>query len=205
MSITGIARHLFSSRWHELERHNSEAEELQHEVLSRLIERAKDTEYGRYHRFGDMKTYECPLSVNKMAWKDDVDPKRFYRYNDTSDKKRFSYGIMCNWASGANPDGAGSITGSQNHALMEITMPSGVMVIADAGGASPEYIGGGGGGWTIGEVTGQFASNDMNRIHYVEKYANSTFADGPVTMVKFDAIYGCGSLSACPMHYLRSK
>jgi hypothetical protein len=41
-----------------LERHNSEAEELQHEVLSRLIERAKDTEYGRYHRFGDMKTYE---------------------------------------------------------------------------------------------------------------------------------------------------
>ena len=58
MSITGIARHLFSSRWHELERHNSEAEELQHEVLSRLIERAKDTEYGRYHRFGDMKTYE---------------------------------------------------------------------------------------------------------------------------------------------------
>ena len=58
MSITGIARHLFSSRWHELERHNSEAEELQHEVLSRLIERAKDTEYGRYHRFSDMKTYE---------------------------------------------------------------------------------------------------------------------------------------------------
>ena len=58
MSITGIARDIFSSRWHELERHNSEAEELQHEVLSRLIERAKDTEYGRYHRFGDMKTYE---------------------------------------------------------------------------------------------------------------------------------------------------
>ena len=158
-----------------------------------------------YNYVGDMKTYECPLSVNRMAWKDDVDPKRFYRYNDTSDKKRFSYGIMCNWASGANPDGAGSITGSQNHALMEITMPSGVMVIADAGGASPEYIGGGGGGWTIGEVTGQFASNDMNRIHYVEKYANSTLADGHVTMVKFDAIYGCGSLSACPMHYLRSK
>ena len=57
MSITGIARHLFASRWHELERHNNEAEELQREVLSRLIDRAKDTEYGRYHRFGDMKTY----------------------------------------------------------------------------------------------------------------------------------------------------
>ena len=27
-------------------------------MLSRLVSRAKDTEYGRYHRFGDMKTYE---------------------------------------------------------------------------------------------------------------------------------------------------
>ena len=58
MSITGIARKLFAPRWKELEHHNKEAEELQRQVLSRLINRAKDTEYGRYHRFADMKTYE---------------------------------------------------------------------------------------------------------------------------------------------------
>ena len=58
MSITGIARKFFAPRWKELERHNNEAEELQRQVLSRLINRAKETEFGRYHRFGDMKTYD---------------------------------------------------------------------------------------------------------------------------------------------------
>ena len=58
MSITRIARRFFAPRWRELERHNNEAEELQRLVLSKLVSRAKDTEYGRYHRFGDMKTYE---------------------------------------------------------------------------------------------------------------------------------------------------
>ena len=37
-----------------------------------------------YSHAGDMKTFECPLSVNKMEWKNDIDPKRFYRYNDTA-------------------------------------------------------------------------------------------------------------------------
>ena len=58
MSLTGIARKFFAPRWKELERHNNEAEELQRQVLSRLINRAKDTEFGRYHRFADMKTYD---------------------------------------------------------------------------------------------------------------------------------------------------
>ena len=58
MSITGIARKVFAPRWRELERHYNGAEELQRQVLGRLISRAKDTEYGRYHRFGDMKTYD---------------------------------------------------------------------------------------------------------------------------------------------------
>jgi hypothetical protein len=67
MSLTGIARRFFAPRWQELERYNKEAEALQGEVLSRLVNRAKDTEYGRYHRFGDMKTYEdfvrgCPVT-----------------------------------------------------------------------------------------------------------------------------------------------
>ena len=58
MSITGIARRFFAPRWHELERYAHEGEELQRQVLSRLISRARDTEFGRYHRFCDMKTYE---------------------------------------------------------------------------------------------------------------------------------------------------
>ena len=67
MSITGIARKLFAPRWRELERHRTEAEALQRQVLSRLVNRAKDTEWGRYHHYGTMKTYEdfvrcCPLT-----------------------------------------------------------------------------------------------------------------------------------------------
>ena len=159
-----------------------------------------------YSYVGDVKAYECPLSVNKMAWNNDADPKRFMRYNDTSDNKRFSYGEMGNWDStNAKPDGITPIVGAQNHTLPEISMPSGVMVIADGGGTSPEFIAGGGGGWTFNEVVGQFANNAMNRIHYIEQYANSSFADGHVAMVKFAALYGCGSAAACPMHYARSK
>ena len=67
MSITGIARKFFAPRWRELERHINGAEELQRQVLSHLVNRAKDTEYGRYHRFDSMKTYDdfvhcCPVN-----------------------------------------------------------------------------------------------------------------------------------------------
>ena len=67
MSITGIARKFFAPRWKELERHNNEAEELQRQVLSRLISRAKDTEFGRYHRFADMKTYDDFVSSTPVS------------------------------------------------------------------------------------------------------------------------------------------
>ena len=66
MSLTGIARKFFAPRWRELERHNNSAEELQREVLSRLISRARDTEYGRYHRFSDTKTYEDFVTNNPI-------------------------------------------------------------------------------------------------------------------------------------------
>ena len=80
MSITGIARHLFSPRWRELELHNKAAEQLQHDVLSRLVERAKDTEYGCYHRFRDMRTYDdfvrcCPVNSYEDL-KDAIDRMR---------------------------------------------------------------------------------------------------------------------------------
>ena len=58
MSLTKIARYFFSPRWHELERHQTEGESLQLEVLKHLMERAKDTEYGRNHLFGAVKDYD---------------------------------------------------------------------------------------------------------------------------------------------------
>ena len=42
----------------ELERHYTEGETLQHEVLKSLVERASDTEYGRNHVFKGIKGYE---------------------------------------------------------------------------------------------------------------------------------------------------
>ena len=58
MSLTNIARLLFKPRQHELERHQNEGETLQREVLTHLLQRAKDTEYGRNHLFGATKDYE---------------------------------------------------------------------------------------------------------------------------------------------------
>ena len=58
MSLTNIARLLFKLRQHELERHQNEGETLQREVLTHLLQRAKDTEYGRNHLFGATKDYE---------------------------------------------------------------------------------------------------------------------------------------------------
>lgn len=58
MSLTNIARLFFKPRWSELERHQNDGEALQREVLSNLLAKAKDTEYGRNHLFGATKDYE---------------------------------------------------------------------------------------------------------------------------------------------------
>ena len=80
MSITGLAKRFFAPRWNELERYNKEAEALQSKVLSHLVSRAKDTEYGRYHNFGDMKTYEdfvrCTPISNYEELKGSIDRMR---------------------------------------------------------------------------------------------------------------------------------
>ena len=80
MSITGLAKRFFAPRWNELERYNKEAEALQSKVLSHLVSRAKDTEYGRYHNFGDMKTYEdfvrCTPISNYEELKGQIDRMR---------------------------------------------------------------------------------------------------------------------------------
>ena len=58
MSLTNIARLLFKPRQRELECHQNEGETLQRKVLTHLLQRAKDTEYGRNHLFGATKDYE---------------------------------------------------------------------------------------------------------------------------------------------------
>ncbi len=58
MSITSIISKAFLSRQKELEKHINGAAALQGEVLSYLVERAKETEYGRKHIFGKIMSYD---------------------------------------------------------------------------------------------------------------------------------------------------
>ena len=80
MNITSIAGKLFLPRQKQLESYLSHGEELQHEVLKKLIERGKDTEYGRKHLFNNVNSYEdfiSNVSVNTYEeLKGDIDRMR---------------------------------------------------------------------------------------------------------------------------------
>lgn len=80
MGLTGIARQIFSSRWRQLDRYDNQAAELQHAVLAHLMQRAKNTEYGRNHDFEGIKSYEQfvkNVPVNDYeSLKDDIDRMR---------------------------------------------------------------------------------------------------------------------------------
>lgn len=59
MGLTSIISNLyFRPRWRELEQHQKNGVELQHDVLRYLISRGKRTEYGQSHYFATMKGYE---------------------------------------------------------------------------------------------------------------------------------------------------
>ena len=58
MSLTSIAGKYFLSRQKELERHNNDAEAMQHQMLDYLIERGRSTEYGRNHLLNNTNTYD---------------------------------------------------------------------------------------------------------------------------------------------------
>jgi len=58
MSLTGIIRNFFVPRQRQLERHNSDGETLQRDVLRKLLQTAKDTEYGHSHHFADAGGYD---------------------------------------------------------------------------------------------------------------------------------------------------
>ena len=58
MSLTSIARLLFLSRQKELQKHVTDAEALQHQVLEHLLEEGRKTEYGRNHLLNNTQTYD---------------------------------------------------------------------------------------------------------------------------------------------------
>ena len=59
MSLTNIVNKLyFHPRRKELEHYLTDGEAIQREVMQYLVERAKDTEYGRKHLFSTIKSYE---------------------------------------------------------------------------------------------------------------------------------------------------
>ncbi|SFF84553.1 GH3 auxin-responsive promoter family protein [Prevotella sp. KH2C16] len=85
MSLTSIAGKFFLPRQKELERHTDHAEELQSEVLSYLLERGKETEYGRNHLFNMTKSYEdfvrnVPVNTYEEL-KGDIDRMRHGEHN----------------------------------------------------------------------------------------------------------------------------
>ena len=80
MSLTQIIGKFFVPRQHALEKHLNEGEALQRAVLKELIEKAKDTEYGRNHAFVGMKDYDdfishVPLNTYEEL-KGDIDRMR---------------------------------------------------------------------------------------------------------------------------------
>jgi hypothetical protein len=80
MSLTGIVRPLFAKRWRELEKHNTQGEQLQREVLAHLVSKAKDTEYGREHLFAATRGYDDFVRNNPVntyeELKGDIDRMR---------------------------------------------------------------------------------------------------------------------------------
>ena len=80
MSLTQIVGKFFTPRQHALEKHQNEGEALQRAVLTHLLDKAKDTEYGRNHDFQGMKGYDdfvAHVPVNTYEeLKNDIDRMR---------------------------------------------------------------------------------------------------------------------------------
>ena len=66
MNLTSLVRHIFTSRMRELEKHQTQGEQLQRRVLHHLLRVAKDTEYGREHGFLTTKSYEDFVKFNPV-------------------------------------------------------------------------------------------------------------------------------------------
>lgn len=80
MNLTQLIGKIFIPRQRELERYQCEGERLQRDVLKQLLEKARNTEYGRNHAFQGMKGYDdfvthVPVNTYEEL-KDDIDRMR---------------------------------------------------------------------------------------------------------------------------------
>lgn len=85
MSLTKIAGKFFLPRQKELDRHYTEPEQLQRSVLSYLVSKGMDTEYGRTHAFENIKDYigfvkNVPINTYEEL-KGDIDRMRHGEQN----------------------------------------------------------------------------------------------------------------------------
>lgn len=58
MSITSLVRPIFESRYRKLERCEKEADEVQRQLLKKLLNRAQQTEWGRQYHYESIRDYE---------------------------------------------------------------------------------------------------------------------------------------------------
>lgn len=58
MSLTKIIRPIFKGRAKAIEKYGNEAENIQRQVLARLLLQAADTEWGQRYQYGSLKNYE---------------------------------------------------------------------------------------------------------------------------------------------------
>lgn len=58
MSLTSIIRPFFVRRTNRFERYATQAEEVQRQVLARLVGRAENTLWGKEHHYADISNYE---------------------------------------------------------------------------------------------------------------------------------------------------
>ncbi len=72
MSLTKILRPLFLHRLKALERYATNAEEVQMGVLRQLLRTAEQTEYGRAHAFGNIRTYDDFRRLVPLTTYDDL-------------------------------------------------------------------------------------------------------------------------------------
>ena len=67
MNFTPLVGLYFASRQKAVEHYNNQAEQLQMNVMRRLVQKASQTEWGSTHHFGQIKSYEDfakSMSVN---------------------------------------------------------------------------------------------------------------------------------------------
>jgi len=80
MSITKLVRPIFERRYRQLERYTTQADRLQRDVLERLLEKGRMTEWGHRYGFDSIASYEqfaqaCPVT-NYDDLKSDIDRMR---------------------------------------------------------------------------------------------------------------------------------